>query len=380
MSDNTNLNIGSGGDAIRTVDRTPGGIAAKTQVVQLDVGGEQAEGLVSLSNPVPVAIQADTTQSSDAADYAVIVGDPNGDFAGVNLIEQVVTDGSGLAFNVKTINGPKLDATGAAIPSDAVQVLIPYLPIGAYATIDTTGYQSLSVTMQALAANVTASNDGLTWIAVGGALITGSTAVTGSFLASSSYILPASARYIRFTATTAGTATVYLRAAPVAAPYLFNTPANIAAVAGTAPPSAGVAGIMPVGGNIAPGIARTANPVPMGGVDSKNLTRTFLTDTSGRVVVNDDGTDTFGNSTPLLTDAFGAAYHAPTNTSNAQINLSELLTELVAVERVNAMYLYQILQLMGNAFQVPASNDEPETLIADYLNPATDAAMPHLKN
>ena len=290
-----------------------------------------------------------------------------------------MTDGSGLAFNVKTLNGPKLDAVGAAIPSDAVQVPIPYLPVGAYATIDTTGYQSFTITTQAFAGAVTTSNDGLTWASIYG-FLPASGGTVASIIASTSYVFPVLCRYIRLTATTAGTATLYLRAAPVQTPYLYTAGVNVSQIAATAAVTGGVAGLLAVGGNIAPGTARTANPVPIGGVDSKNLTRAFLTDTSGRVVVNDDGTDTFGNSTPLLTDPFGAAYHAPTNTNNAQINLSELLTELVAVERVNALYLYQILQLMSNAFQVPASNDEPETLIADYLNPATDAAMPHLKN
>ena len=378
MSDNTQINIGSGGDTVRTVDRTSGGIAAKAQVVLLDVGGEQAEGLVSLSNPVPVAIQADTTQSSDASDYVAIVGDPNGDFAGVNLIEQVVTDGSGLAFNVKVLNPPKLDAQGAAIASDAVQVPIPYLPIGAYATIDTTGYQSFTITTQALAGGVTGSNDGITWSAIYGVLVSSFSPVN-TIVAVSGYQFGVSLRYVRITATTAGTATVYLRAAPCAN-FAVAAGSNLQQIGSTAIVTGGVAGIISVGGNIAPGTARTANPVPMGGVDSKNLTRTFLTDTSGRIVVNDDGTDTFGNSTPLLTDAFGAAYHAPTNTNNAQINLSELLTQLVAIERVNSLLLYQILQTMGAAFQIPTSTDEPEDLIADYLNPAADGSMPYLKN
>ena len=53
MSDNTPTNAGSGGDTIRTVDRT----AAKTQVMQLDFGGDTGAGneqLATLSNPFPV--------------------------------------------------------------------------------------------------------------------------------------------------------------------------------------------------------------------------------------------------------------------------------------------------------------------------------------
>ena len=53
MSDNTLLNVGTGGDTIRDIDR---GTGSKTQVVQLDAGGSNlgAEQLVSQTNPLPI--------------------------------------------------------------------------------------------------------------------------------------------------------------------------------------------------------------------------------------------------------------------------------------------------------------------------------------
>jgi hypothetical protein len=56
MADNTQRNTTSGGDTIRDIDRSlnPVPIPAKTQVVQLDVGGENAENFVTLANPLPV--------------------------------------------------------------------------------------------------------------------------------------------------------------------------------------------------------------------------------------------------------------------------------------------------------------------------------------
>lgn len=56
MSDNTTLAPASGGDTVRTLDRTGTG-APKTEVVQLDVGGAStsAESLVSAQNPLPVS-------------------------------------------------------------------------------------------------------------------------------------------------------------------------------------------------------------------------------------------------------------------------------------------------------------------------------------
>ena len=52
MSDNTELNQGQDGDVVRLLDK--GGV--KTQVVALDVGGGGAEALVSIANPMPVAL------------------------------------------------------------------------------------------------------------------------------------------------------------------------------------------------------------------------------------------------------------------------------------------------------------------------------------
>ena len=55
MADNTPLNPGSGGDAIRDIDRSLNTvpIPAKTQVAHLDVGGENVEQLVSMLQPLP---------------------------------------------------------------------------------------------------------------------------------------------------------------------------------------------------------------------------------------------------------------------------------------------------------------------------------------
>jgi hypothetical protein len=51
MADNTTLPTGSGGDTIRTIDRT----TSKTQVIGLDFGGESGpESLVSATSPLPV--------------------------------------------------------------------------------------------------------------------------------------------------------------------------------------------------------------------------------------------------------------------------------------------------------------------------------------
>jgi hypothetical protein len=57
MADNTVRNITSGGDTIRTIDRG----TAKTEVVQLDVGGEAGpESLVTTVNRLPIVNDPNT--------------------------------------------------------------------------------------------------------------------------------------------------------------------------------------------------------------------------------------------------------------------------------------------------------------------------------
>ena len=71
MSDNTTINVGTGGDSIRTIERTSTNVqtntttSVKTQAFALDIGGDttdpSTEVLVSNANPMPV----------DSADHAV---------------------------------------------------------------------------------------------------------------------------------------------------------------------------------------------------------------------------------------------------------------------------------------------------------------------
>ena len=48
-----------------------------------------------------------------------------------------------------------------------------------------------------------------------------------------------------------------------------NWSSNIAQLAGTAPVTAGLAGTLAVGGNVAPGVTPTTNPLLIGGVDAR---------------------------------------------------------------------------------------------------------------
>ena len=122
-----------------------------------EVGGVPVSG-----GALPVSIVAETpgwgsggintddtnlaqAQSSDNPIFVAITGDPSGDFAGVNLLEQVINDNTGLAFNVRVLNPPKLDVNGATIISDAPQTLEVNLAVNTTSyVIDTAGYRCQS--------------------------------------------------------------------------------------------------------------------------------------------------------------------------------------------------------------------------------------------
>ena len=385
MADNTTLNTGSGGDVIRDIDR---GLGAKTQVVQLDGGGQSGERLVSTSTPLPVQImdgggvpsQVDSAgnqnttdnnvagaTSADAPLFVSIAGNPGGDFAGVDLLEQVMTDGSGLALNVKILNFPKFDGNGAQVMSDAPVPIQISLGVNQYAVIDTTGYDSLNITTQALAGTITTSNDLVTWSAltgtplVLGAYVTAVAAVTG-------YSFPVVARYIKIAATTAGGATAYLRAAPWNPNYTTSVPTanannNVAQLNGFGVVNAGVNGTLAVGGNVAPGVARTENPLPIAGVDASNLTRTLLTDAAGRQYVLHGGADAAGVS--RVGGAFAAAGLGALPsmlTQDASLfegkTIIELLAQILTELQIANQQRYEMM--VGNN-----SSDDPAAYRAD---------------
>lgn len=380
MSDNTQANAATapGGDTIRTVDRG----AAKTQVVQLDIGGENAEALAAGSLPVQIndtngdIAQVDgagnlqvvekTLQSAVAGDaplFVVLTGNPSGDFAGVDLLEQALQDNSGIGFNVKILNPSKQDVNGAIIESDAPAPILINAPVGALVIIDTTGYDSLNITTQTLAGNITTSNDLKTWSALTGIPLAIGGYVT-AIAASTGYSFPCIARYIAITPTTAGTATAYLRSAAWNPNYTTAAGANVAQIGGTAVVAGGVAGIQAIGGNVAPGGTATANPLPVGGVDAANLTRRLLTDTVGRVQTALASADSAGvtRTSVLLPNIAGGApllAVADLNATEGQ-SIPELLLQVLNELKITNHLVYLLL---SQPTVTPA--DEPSALRAD---------------
>jgi len=305
---------------------------------------------ISLDNETITTVEktAQSAMTSDSPTFMVITGDPSGDFAGVDLLEQVMTDQSGLGLNVKIISGMgRVDQTGALMWSDAPVPITLAGVTGGVFLIDTSGYESLNITSgTSFAGNVTAGDD----LSLPFQVLTGCPrvlgALTSAIAASSGYSFPAIARWIKITLTAGGTATAFLRQQAWNGSYTTSVPTanannNITQFGSTNIVNAGVAGIPSVGGNIAPGTAATVNPVPVGGVDSTNLTRRFLTDTSGRQIVNIQGAlvnqNAFAvNSNPVL----------DVGTTDG-INQYELLSQIVLELRIMNQQMFNFMGYQG---------------------------------
>ena len=163
----------------------------------------------------------------------------------------------------------------------------------------------MSVTVIANAAyagtiTLTGSNDGSAWISLDRVYSTLASVLVSTVTLSASQttilVIPAITRFVRLqtTAYTSGQAnmTAYLRTTPVPFQLVSPQTVNVTQLNGSPMVSSGVVGVQSVGGNVAPGFVRTANPIPIAGTDSTNITRSLRTDASGRVAIA--GVDTLG--------------------------------------------------------------------------------------
>ena len=284
------------------------------------------------------------------------------------LVPQSLDSSSGVQLNTNIINLNR-DANNALIASDAPAPI--YIGSGTSINgtiiIDTQGYQSLNITTEGMAASVTASNDKITWSALSGTpLVLGT--LTTTVAANSGYSFPCVARYIRFTITTVGAATVYLRNQPWIGAYTTSPIAeNITQVGSSAIASAGVSGLLSTGGPTAVGSAPgAAYPTIIGSIDPSGLIRRVQSDIGGRLNVNSYGVDSTGNIR-----IFGAT--PPTGSSNLPSVLVqdttqfegssqiELLGLILQELRINSYYLFNMASLLNTGTSLPIS-DEPIAL------------------
>ena len=355
---------------------------------------------VSPGQGTSLPVQDQTLQAAQSTDNPIkisITGDEAGDFAGVNILEQVVTDGTGLAINTRTLNPPKLDANNAIVPSDAPPSTILYLGVNSPQTIDTTGYQTVVFQQTAaVAVTVAHSNDGVNFQAVFGVVLTASGGAYAAATAATAqlvYAFPVAARYMRFTAATQTSVIIYLRQTP----FSSYASAGLNAVTVTS-------GAVTVSGTVAAGTAASASPVPLGGADYNNITRRIQTDLNGNTQVAGQlpvgyqvgqynvtysgftsslnpittalssvnpvmmgGTDPSGAARRMQTDMAGNQYFRGAPATPAQQSIEDLLSQILGVLRVLTHYTYEAQLREG--FRSAA--DEPDIMLADYLNPAS---------
>lgn len=291
-----------------------------------------------------------------------IVGDPSGDFAGVNLLEAIVdpTSPNALTVSVAEQKPPLRDANNALRQSDAPAPIQFVGQATQSIIIDTQGYQSMNITSFAQVANVLACNDPEgTFAALSGTNLVIAAAYVTATAANSSFSFPCIARFIKLTITTAGAAMIYLRAAPWVAGYATPIPSNISQLAGTGPVTAGVAGTLAVGGNIAVGSAPTTNPLNIGGWDGVN-TRRMLLDTTGRVQTNLVARDVMNVDKPIPL-ALGSSFGTPSiPVKDTSVEDGQTLVELLAaIQRELMIANHYLADLPRQLNAGIAQTDEP---------------------
>jgi len=292
-------------------------------------------------------------QTNDAPISVFVSGDPAGDFAGINLLEQVMTDGTGLAINTRSLNQQtlKTDASNALIPSDAPAALEIELINGGQYILDTTGYQTILIQQQTLGSYVflDQSNDNVNFTPASAVQLLGNqqsfpSPYTQAVFSQAMYAIPVAARYIRFTATTTTTVdlAIYLRQIP------FNSYQTYFSVN------------LPQGAQLG-GYNQTINP---------NGTANAAFNAQGGTAPNPtliSGIDQTSAIRAVKTDGVGMQYVRGAPTQVGQQSIEELLTQILGTLRVLTHYKYEE-QLMAG---IRSSADEPDNMLADYLNPAS---------
>ena len=183
-------------------------------------------------------------------------------------------------------------------------------------------------------------------------------------------IFPCLGRFVKvqLTAYTSGEMqfNCYLRNQPL--PYLANIPSvNVLQLNGGTQVSAGVAGTQAVGGNIAQGVAPTANPVLVAGVDAGTLTRRILTDTAGRIALSSVDPSSVVRNIGVLSPAAGAQNTAILPTADQSLyegmSLIEIMAMILVELKIANHQRYEMPYLLNNG--ITNVQDTPDALRAD---------------
>jgi hypothetical protein len=324
-----NKSAGTQRVTIATDDINLSAINTKTPALgQTTTSGSVPVTIASNQGNVPVLI-SNLGQKNQTAAIAVTLSNQN-------TQDSVVT---GQAAQTATINNI-LTATAGAAATDVSGFG------SCYVTVNSTGTAGGYIFEY--------SNDNSTWIPqpVMQASLTNGTVNQAAVVPSAlniEYIFTPLGRWIRLrisTTVTGGSIQAFSRFKQISfIPHVFsvgqNNPANLSMnvgqYGGTAVVNGGVAGIPAVGGNIAPGVVRTANPVAMAGNDIDGKIRLPLTDASGNQSVIGAGesivTFSLFNAASAVTDGQnGRTIFITPKESDVYVSFSTIMTTTPTVQ------------------------------------------------
>ena len=282
-------------------------------------------------------------------------------------------------------NPPKSDAQGAAIPSDApIAVTTPVIAVNGTYIVDSTGYQSITITTQGFVGTVAGSNDGISFNAILGYSL-GTSLATSTLAANTNYVFPCLTRFIRLTATTAGQLVYYLRSQPFSNLNINLQQIGAAAVS-QASSQLGI-NVVNIAGQAAGSVGSAAAGVmPIGATDPGSVSRRIISDGTGRLQIatqlntvapaSISTTSNILGTIPLVT---GSMQNTPAlnsqDTSNfegqTQIELlSQILLELkILNQQIHELPTIQTQAFNGASVAVPSQTaqlgDEPSWLRAE---------------
>jgi hypothetical protein len=158
------------------------------------------------------------------------------------------------------------------------------------------------------------------------------------------FLVATSLRYFRVRITAAVTGGAAVACSPVYRMTPWSSPVgpvstNTAQIGGTTVVTGGIAGIQATGGNIAPGAAPTAYPLPMGSVDYGGLTRRILTDAQGHQVIAGPDPSRIASTAPL--------YNVSADDLRGRMNTPEALELILGELRAIAYYLHELPLLLN---------------------------------
>lgn len=306
--------------------------------------------VIQITGTVSVLILGRTVPGINAADSLAYAMDIN----------------NNMPLYVSEVNSKK-DVSKALIPSDAPNVITGTSNVAngiIFGPIDTSGYQSVIVHATVVGSGITiqTSNDGVNWAGLSGysPLINASTSTISAI---GVYSYPASGKFVRGlqSGSILQTVVVYLRQQPFSPILAGGLGVNLQTIANNTPVTAGVNGLLAVGGNIANGVAPTANPNLIAGIDTSGLTRRILTDLTGRVI--GAATDQTGTARPVgvlspSNNQYNIAAQAVVEVSSYEgQSMIEILAQILLELKISNQYLSElpsVLQTNNASFNEPS--------------------------